>query len=227
MRTAVLTAAAAAWSVPALAPLAPRLAAALRVPTTIDAGVALTFDDGPHPQGTPAILEVLAAHDATATFFMVGEQVLKSRALAAEVVAAGHQVAIHGHRHRNLLRLAPAVIRDDLDRACDAIADATGEQPRLHRAPYGIYSWPALKIVRDRGWAPLLWSRWGRDWTRRATPEGIADTVGAGVKDGDVLLLHDADDYSAPGSWRRTAAALPFVLESIADAGLDCVSLGR
>jgi hypothetical protein len=74
--------------------------------------------------------------------------------------------------------------------------------------------------VRARGWVPLLWSRWGRDWTRRATPASVAAKVADGVREGDVLLLHDADHYSAPGSWRATAAALPRVLEAVAQSGL-------
>lgn len=217
---------AAAWSLPALAPLVPRVSTALLVPTRIDAAdaVALTFDDGPHPEGTPAVLEVLAAAGVVATFFLVGEQVLRDRGLAAEVVARGHSVAIHGHRHRNLLRLPPHVVADDLDRAASVIADATGVVPTLHRAPYGIYSWPALQAVRRRGWTPLLWSRWGRDWTRHATPHGIAERVTRDVRAGDVLLLHDADHYSAAGSHRRTAAALPRVLDAVHAAQLGFVA---
>ncbi len=217
------------WSLPALAPIAPPVARALRITTRIDraSAVALTFDDGPHREGTAAVLQVLQAAGAKATFFMVGEQVLRCPALAAEVVAAGHAVAVHGHRHRNLLRLSPAAIATDLDRAEAAIAAATGVLPALHRPPFGIYSWPALRAVRARGWVPVLWSRWGRDWTRGATPGGIAAKVSDGVRPGDVLLLHDADDYSARGSHRRTVAALPRVLEAVAAGGLDLVPLGQ
>jgi peptidoglycan/xylan/chitin deacetylase (PgdA/CDA1 family) len=222
---AAVTAVAAGWSLPALAPLSPRLSGALAVRTRIETGVALTFDDGPHPLGTPAILEILAAAGVHATFFMVGEQILKAPSVAAEVVAAGHAVAVHGHRHRNLLRLSPAAVATDFDRARDVIGDVTGRDATLHRPPYGIYSWPALHAVRARGWSPVLWSRWGRDWTPRATAAGIAAAVADGVRDGDVLLLHDADDYSAPGSWRRTAAALPRVLEAVGDAGLTFAQL--
>jgi peptidoglycan/xylan/chitin deacetylase (PgdA/CDA1 family) len=220
---------AAAWAVPALAPIVPEVAAAMRVARTLHApgAVALTFDDGPHPRGTPAMLEVLAAAGATATFFMVGEQVNRSPRLAAEVVAAGHGVAVHGHRHRNLLRLTPRQVAADLDRARTAIEDATSTSPTLHRPPYGIYSWPALHAVRARGWRPLLWSRWGRDWARRATPATIAASVTRQLTEGDVLLLHDADDYSAPGSHERTAEALPRVLEAIAAAGLTPAQAGR
>jgi peptidoglycan/xylan/chitin deacetylase (PgdA/CDA1 family) len=219
----------AAWTVPAAAPLAPRLADALGVRTRIDApsAVALTFDDGPHAEGTPLMLEILATADTRATFFMVGEQIRRAPGLAADVAAAGHAVAIHGYRHRNLLRLPSPAVADDLDRAQATIADAVGITPTLHRPPYGIYSWPALRAVRARGWTPLLWTRWGRDWTRRATPAGIATKLAAGVRAGDVLLLHDADHYSAPGSHRRTAAALPHVLETIRAAGLDLVALDQ
>jgi peptidoglycan/xylan/chitin deacetylase (PgdA/CDA1 family) len=201
----------------------------LRIETRIDVpgAVALTFDDGPHHAGTPAMLEILAAAGARATFFLVGEQVLRNPTLAAEVVAAGHTVAVHGHRHRNLLRLPPGAIAADLDRAAATIEDATGVSPDLHRPPYGIYSWPALRAVRARGWTPVLWSRWGRDWARRATPRGIAAKVSLDVREGDVLLLHDADDYSASGSHRRTAAALPRVLEAVAAAGLELTPLGQ
>ena len=111
MRAAAVlaTGAAAAWAAPALAPVVPGVAAALRVPTrcAVPGAVAITFDDGPHSQGTPAVLAALAAADARATFFLVGEQVRRDPGLAAEVAAAGHAVAVHGDRHRNLLRLTP------------------------------------------------------------------------------------------------------------------------
>jgi peptidoglycan/xylan/chitin deacetylase (PgdA/CDA1 family) len=214
--------AAAGWSVPALAPIVPAVARALDLPlrTAQPDAVALTFDDGPHPQGTPAVLELLARAGARATFFLVGEQVQRSPALAAEIAAAGHAIALHGHRHRNLLRLTPGAVAADLDRGADTVSTATGAAIALHRPPYGIYSWPALGAVRARGWTPLLWSRWGHDWRRRATAASIATEVTAAVAAGDVLLLHDADDYSAPGSWRNTVAALPRVLEALAARGL-------
>jgi len=209
----------AAWCAPALAPVAPPVSAALRLARRVPlaGAVALTFDDGPHPRGTPAVLEELREHAARATFFVVGEQVRRTGSLLAEIAAAGHGVAVHGDRHRTLLRLTPAAIAADLDRAAEAIGVDGGA---LHRAPYGVYSPAALRAVRRRRWTPLLWSRWGHDWRASATPLGVAEEVAGGLTAGDVLLLHDADDYSAPGSWRTTVAALPFVLEAIAAAGL-------
>lgn len=212
-----------------LAPLANPVPA-VRRPLGIDdragdpRGVALTFDDGPHPQGTPAVLEVLRAAGVRATFFLVGEQVERDPALAAEIAAAGHEVGVHGHRHRTLLLRTAHAAHDDLDRAAALIAEAAGRAPRLHRPPRGLYSAAALRDVRRRGWRPLLWTRWGRDWQARATPASIAARATRDLRGGEVILLHDADHYGTTGSWRRTTAALPAILDAIAAAGLRPVT---
>lgn len=177
--------------------------------------VILTFDDGPHPQGTQAVLEELAREEAKATFFLVGEQVERYPSLAAEIAAAGHEIALHCHRHRNLLRLTPGQVRDDLDRATEAIVNATGRLPVLYRPPYGIFSAASLKIARERDLQPLLWTKWGCDWSARATPQSIAALATRGISAGDVILLHDSDSYSSTGSWRNTAEAVPIILKTI------------
>ncbi len=186
-------------------------------------GYALTFDDGPHREGTPTVLEALARADVRATFFLVGEQVLRNPALAAEIVAAGHEIGLHCHRHRNLLRLPPRQVREDIERAQAVIEEATGRSPVLYRPPYGVANAAALALARGRGWRTLLWSHWGRDWEARATPDSIAALLTGGAGPGAVLLLHDADDYSARDSWRRTVAALPRVIDTLAGRGLDPV----
>jgi peptidoglycan-N-acetylglucosamine deacetylase len=189
------------------------------------AGCALTFDDGPHAQGTPATLEVLAAAGVRATFFLVGEQVRRNPAIVGEIVAAGHDVGLHCDRHRNLLRLTPRQVRADLARAQAAIEQEAGRAIELYRPPYGILNAAALRQARDHGWRTLLWSHWGKDWHAKATPESIAELVTREVRPGSVLLLHDADDYSASGSWRHTVAALPEVLETLAQLELQPVAL--
>ncbi len=186
------------------------------------AHVALTFDDGPHPQGTPATLELLEEAGVAATFFVVGEQVRRYGSLVGEILAAGHEVALHCERHRNLLRLTPRQTRVNLDRAAEAIAGAGAPAVRLYRPPYGVFNATALREARRRAWRPLLWTRWGRDWDARARPQAIAARLTDGIVAGDVLLLHDADWYSAAESWRRTVGALPAVLEAIDAAGLSC-----
>jgi peptidoglycan/xylan/chitin deacetylase (PgdA/CDA1 family) len=219
--TAIALAGVARWTWPAPAPLVPGIAERLGIPCRLAsaAGVALTFDDGPHPEGTPAVLEALAATGATATFFLVGEQVARWPGVAAEIAAAGHEIGIHGYLHRLLLRRRVASLAGDLDRAYDVIAAATGREPVLYRPPYGVFSAAALRHVRKRGWQPLLWSTWGRDWGPRETPEAIARRALRKLGGGDVVLLHDADHYSAPDSWRRTVAALPAIIETVGEIG--------
>jgi peptidoglycan-N-acetylglucosamine deacetylase len=185
-------------------------------------GYGLTFDDGPHPQGTPAVLAELERRGVRATFFLVGEQVARNPTLAAEIVAAGHGIGLHCDRHRNQLRLGPRAVREDIMRAAARIEETTGRPIERYRPPYGIFNAAALALVRSRGWRPLLWTRWGRDWEARATPSSIATRlVGGGVEQGAVLLLHDADDYGAEGSWRRTAAALPRGLAELEERGME------
>ena len=197
---------------PALAPVVPRIGDGLGVTLRQDGaeGVAITFDDGPHPQGTPAILEILREAGAVATFFL-----------------AGHRVELHCYRHRNQLRLTPRDLLDDAERAKAAIEEAGGQEVRDYRPPYGIFSGIGLRAIRQRGWRPVLWSRWGKDWRRKATPSSIAARATAGIGAGDILLLHDADYYSAPGSWIRTAGALPSILATLEERGLRSRLLRR
>ena len=222
---ALAGAALAGYLFPGLAGAWPALRGTLGIEdrTASGRGYALTFDDGPHPRGTPAILEILARARVIATFFLVGEQVRRAPDVAREVAAAGHGIALHCDRHRNLLRLTPRQVREDIVRAQATIEDVTGRSPGLYRPPYGLPNACALLQARARGWRTLLWSHWGRDWKPDATPESIAARVTRGAGEGSVLLLHDADDYSAPGSWRRTASALPGVLEALAQRDLEAV----
>lgn len=213
-----------------LLPLAvhvPRVARAYGIPLRIprDDAAALTFDDGPHPEGTPAVLDALDAAGAKATFFLVGEQVERRPALVAEIVAAGHAIGIHGQRHRNLLRVGPRATADDLRHAHDRIADASGQAPLLYRPPYGVLSAAALATARRAGWETVLWARWGRDWRARATAASIAAEATEGLRGGEIVLLHDADYYSTAGSWRATVEALPRILAAIGEAGLRTVTL--
>lgn len=220
-------AAAAAWSLPAPAAHFPALARALGIPCRLDGarGVALTFDDGPHPEGTPAVLDSLERADARGTFFLVGEQVERWPDVAAEIVRRGHEVALHGYRHRLLLRCRTSSIALELDRADALIRDVTGRAPAFYRPPYGVFTSGVLALVKRRGWEPMLWSRWGWDWSARKSAESIARHATGGLRSGDVVLLHDADHYSASGSWRRTLAALPRVLDSVAELGVPVVTL--
>jgi peptidoglycan-N-acetylglucosamine deacetylase len=201
-----------------LAPVWPRIASSAGIARRRPGnGVTLTFDDGPHPEGTPAVLDALG--DVKAVFFLAGEQVERFPEVAAEVAARGHAVAVHCHRHRIQLRLSERAVRADIERALAAIREATGTEPKLHRPPLGLYSEAGLRVTRELGLEPLLWSRWGKDWRKWTTPERIASRATRSLADGDVILLHDADHYSSKDSWRRTVAALPAILAAAQPTG--------
>ena len=218
----------AAWCAPGPAPVFPPLARAFALPLRRERGrgIALTFDDGPDPRGTPAVLELLARERVSATFFLVGEQVERAPALAAEIAAAGHEVGVHGYRHRLLLRRSPGALREDFARAAELLAEASGAPSRYYRPPYGVFSSAGLALARAR-WQPILWSRWGRDWQARATARSISTRVTRDLRAGEVLLLHDSDRYSSRDSWRRTLAALPAVLEAARASGEPLVRLSE
>lgn len=219
-----------AHGLPALMPLLPSLAGAIGVPLGLPDeapgnAVAITFDDGPHPEGTPEVLKILGERGIKATFFLVGERVEAEPALAAEIVSEGHRIGLHCQLHRNALRLTGSQIRDDIAKAKETIVTATGVECSLQRAPLGIYTPAFLREVRRAGLQPWLWTQWGRDWRAEATPESILHDATATLKGRDVVLLHDGDDYSAEGSHRNTIAALPAILDAVETRTLEPVAL--
>lgn len=211
---------------PAAALARPSLARLFGMTTAVAAGeVALTFDDGPHPAGTPRVLEVLDELGVPATFFLTGEQVVRHPDVAGEIAARGHALGVHGHRHVLLAVRGPRATGRDLARALAAIEQATGVRPERFRPPYGVATPAALAAARRLGLRTVLWSRWGRDWERRATARSVAELATRDLRGGEVILLHDADHYSAPGSWQVTAEALPAIVDSAKARDLRFVPL--
>jgi peptidoglycan/xylan/chitin deacetylase (PgdA/CDA1 family) len=206
---------AASW----LPPLRRLLTPSLEGPTP-QGSVAVTFDDGPHPQGTPAVLDALDALGWRATFFVLGEQARRYPEIVQETARRGHVVALHGDGHRYLICRSPGAAVRDLRRGRDTIAELLGEPPLWWRPPYGVLSGPSLAAAKALRLRPVLWSAWGRDWQAGATPVGIVEDLLAGRTDGGTLLLHDSDLMSAPGSWRTTVAALAILGERLGDRGL-------
>jgi peptidoglycan-N-acetylglucosamine deacetylase len=184
------------------------------------ARVALTFDDGPQPAAVDAVLALLDREHVRATFFLVGERAAGNIALVREIARAGHELGNHGFAHRNGLFQNPFAVRTDIARGCDTIAEITGTRPELYRPPYGVVALANRAGAWRAGQHLVLWSHWARDWRSNATPASIARKALAGIRGADILLLHDADYYGTTGSWRKTLAALPFILD-----GLRCVGL--
>ena len=218
----------AAHVAPALASIDPvRRVFAPRLAGLGDPGhVALTFDDGPDPASTPEMLRVLDRLGWRATFFMLGDMVRRAPGLAGEVAAAGHEVAVHADRHVSMLRRAPRGAFDDIERARDALVDATSVEPRWFRPPYGTLSAGALRGARRLGLETVLWTSWGRDWRPDATPESVVHDVLRGHVPGGTVLLHDSDCTSSPGSWHATAGALPLLADELAGLALRVGTIG-
>ena len=176
--------------------------------------IALTFDDGPDYTATPFFLRLLDANRIHATFFLLASMAARSPGVVKEIAAAGHEIGVHGWTHRPLLLNGTRATHDRLSRARDLIADITGEPPVLFRPPYGIMTTAGHLTCHRLGLTPVLWTAWGEDWRSRATPRSIHDTAARDLTGGATLLLHDSDCTSATGSWRRTLAALPAIIET-------------
>lgn len=175
--------------------------------------VALTYDDGPDPVSTPEFLTLLAAYDVRATFFLLGEHAVRHPALVREIAAAGHELAVHGWTHRATPTLPLGALAAQVRRAAVAIEDVGGTSVHWYRPPYGLLSTETLLAGRAAGLRTVLWSSWGRDWERTATPERVVRTVTRTLRPGGTVLLHDTDRTAAPGSWRVTLAASRTLLE--------------
>jgi peptidoglycan/xylan/chitin deacetylase (PgdA/CDA1 family) len=191
----------------------------------VESGVALTFDDGPDPDGTPLVLDALDAAGVRATFFVVGEQLMKHHAIAREALARGHELALHGFEHVHHDTLGGAA-RDDVARGIGTFEAAVGRRPRLYRPPYGRFSEPSYEACADLGLEPVYWSGWGLDW-EDIPAERIAELVARDLRDGAIVVLHDSPRYGHRPTARATAEAIGLVAARAAALGLALGPLGE
>ena len=188
--------------------------------------IALTFDDGPDPATTPRVLDLLDARAARSTFFCIGRRVEAHRDVATEIARRGHRVENHSHRHRNAFWfLPPALLREEIERAQEAIARATGHAPRLFRAPAGIRS-PLLDPALARAGLDLVaWTRRGFD-TVNSDPGRVLARLVRGLAAGDILLLHDGSSARGASGGPVILEVLPRLLDAVEAAGLKPVPVG-
>ena len=188
--------------------------------------VALTFDDGPDPAYTPALLSILDTLRVRATFFLLGSMLTRTPSLGRDLVAAGHEIALHGWAHRCYCAAGSAT-DDDLTRGRDLIEDVTGVAVRWWRPPYGVLTTPGIVAAHRLRLTPILWTAWGRDWAPSASRETVLATVERGLRPGGTVLLHDSDCTSAPGSSRATLAAVPVLVDRVRSRGLRIGTLAE
>ncbi len=158
-----------------------------------DRAIALSFDDGPHPQHTPAVLEVLRQHQIQASFFCLGIWVQQYPEIAKAIVADGHWIGLHGYTHHNFARLSAQQLHHSLWDTQAAIAKACGLDPQLIRdvrPPNGLFTPRTLKLLQQWHYRPVMWSVVPEDWERpgisRVTQRVITQT-----QPGSLIVLHD------------------------------------
>lgn len=195
--------------------------------------VALTFDDGPHPRYTPAVLDALDAADAKATFFVVGSAVEAHPELVREARARGHEIGTHLFSHARETVLDAAAFDTELKRCQSALEDLLGEPLRWLRFPYGERGSQRCREVEQRyGLLAAHWTYSSLD-SRAKTPEEVSRRVASGLRRGAIVLLHDAladaDRVSAPYVADRTATilALPRIGAMLREHGLRAVTLSE
>jgi peptidoglycan/xylan/chitin deacetylase (PgdA/CDA1 family) len=186
--------------------------------------VALTFDDGPG-EDTARVLDVLAAHGASATFFMVGRQAELNARAARRVVAEGHEVGNHSYTHPIYLYRSARETRRQLTLAQEAIEGATGVRPRFARPPCGVRSPAYFRAARALRLRTVQWSVAGFDWKHIGERE-IARCVLKDARAGSIILLHDGDS-EGKSDRSETVAALPHIFEGLKERGLKVAPLSK
>lgn len=189
--------------------------------------VALTFDDGPDPQVTPAILDVLADADARATFFVIGRRLERHRELGSRALREGHELGNHSWTHsyfQNFYRTNRQ--QADVERSTRLLQELSGSaaQP-LYRPPVGLKSPPLARVAHARKLKVVAWSLHSRDTLARDS-EATAARVLSRIAPGDIVLMHDG--HEREGEHRGIAAAsLPLILRGLRERGLSCVTVSE
>ena len=180
--------------------------------------VALTFDDGPHPQSRPEILAVLKTYGVHATFFDVGKNMRSHPELLAQTLAEGHEIANHSDTHRRLDSLSAKERHREINDADITFFRLTGKHLTLLRPPGMRYNAEVLGDIRSMGYITVGYTTASGDFDVTASPEKIAAKTLHWIQNGSILLLHDY-----PG----TASALPHILDTLKSRGYRCVTVSE
>lgn len=189
-------------------------------------GVAITFDDGPHPVYTPQILDVLKQRHAKACFFLLGKNVEKYPEIAKRVYDEGHEIGNHSFNHKMLPFLNAGELKKEIETTEDAIQKAAGVHAAYFRPPYGFYNEMVRKEVLSGGYTMVLWNASSKDWMNPGG-EKIAKTVSRHLKPGTILLFHDGGSVARGMGVKRdsTVQSLPLILDALEKKGLKVMTL--
>jgi peptidoglycan/xylan/chitin deacetylase (PgdA/CDA1 family) len=181
--------------------------------------IAITFDDGPHPQNTPRLLDILAARNIKATFYVIGRSVDLHPGVLRRTVAEGHEIGNHSHTHRLLSKLGESEVRQEMQRCQDAVGRAAGVRMRTMRPPYGGLLQSQRELVhREFGYPTILWSVDPLDW-KRPGPSVITSRILSGTTAGGIVLAHDLHS--------QTVDAMPATLDGLLRRGFKFVTVSQ
>jgi peptidoglycan/xylan/chitin deacetylase (PgdA/CDA1 family) len=188
--------------------------------------LALTYDDGPNDPHTLRLLEVLAKHEVRATFFLIGRYVRQHPEIAREIVKAGHIVGNHTFGHPLLTFKRASEIRDELSDCRSALQDAIGEHSNLFRPPFGGRRPAVLRIARELGLAPIMWSVTGFDWNAPLSAV-IEKKVAKQIRGGDVILLHDGGHKQMGADRSQTVQATDHLIAKYKAEAYEFVTISQ
>jgi peptidoglycan/xylan/chitin deacetylase (PgdA/CDA1 family) len=186
--------------------------------------LALTYDDGPNDPYTMQLLEVLERHEVKATFFLIGRFVQQRPAIARAIVDAGHAVGSHTWDHPNLVLVSQPELRSQLDKTQRAIFDATGVEAKLFRPPFGGRRPATLRMVRQLGLQPIMWSVTGYDWNAKSAGTIVAHAERQ-IRGGNVILLHDGGHHALGTDRSCTVAATDRIIVRCQSEGYEFVTI--
>lgn len=189
-----------------------------RVPVA-DKYIAITFDDGPNPNNTPRLLDMLRARNIKATFYVVGSNVDLYPQIVRRTVAEGHEIGSHSYTHRLLSKMSDPEIRNELNRCRDAIGRATGIQPRTLRPPYGgLLQRQREWVNAEYGYPIILWAVDPLDW-KRPGPSVVCSRILSHTTAGSIILAHDLHS--------QTVDAMPATLDGLLQRGFKFVTVSQ
>lgn len=182
----------------------------------------LTFDDGPDPEWTPRVLDALADAQVHATFFLIGEQALRARAIVQRIAAEGHALGNHTFSHRHPWALTPRAARAQVRDGAQAVADVAGAAPQFFRPPHGRRRACMTAEAEALGERVVMWDVSAIDWGPLARVESIAQRLDR-AQPGDVVLMHDGRNrHNRPDQLLQT---LPVFLRRLRERGFEAAPL--
>ena len=186
--------------------------------------LALTYDDGPNDPHTQRLMEVLAKHNVQATFFLIGRYVQQKPEIVRELVKAGHVVGNHTQTHPQLIFQTRTQARIQISTCQNILSDAIGHSTNLFRPPYGGRRPAILKIARELGLEPIMWSVTCYDW-KPTTPERIEKHAIRQIRGGDVILLHDGGHAQMGADRSQTVTATDSLITRYKNEGYEFVTI--